>query len=814
MDKHTVQKEILRYVPALLLRHVVRGKLYTLLRGMSLLILVVCIALFLYAGAEQLFLTKGTDVSILLSENRTLIGVGMLTLAFLLTLRSFNFYFNTFYFWGINENEASGITYEVAWVCTRYPRDLTKGLFVSTTGKLLLLRLGIEKADLATFIASDREKIGSDSITASDTQYTVLDLINHLYASDASFATFLKKQGVTTQIFEGAAAWSYVQHVEKKKQQQWWSKEMLSMGRGLGSEFSFGVPYTLQRFTRSIRSNAIFSNLGSDAQYGTQYMHQIETILVRNSEANVLLVGEPGVGKMDILMQIGKRMESGVALGSLIGKHITVLDTELLLANQENKMGLEQTLIHLLSEATNAGNIILVIDNVQSFIESAHALKVDVPALLDPYLNTPELHIVATTGVDSYHTDIEVSNGFLRRFQIVQIEEPDEASAVHLLQGLVKTYEKHTNVRLTYAGVSQIAADADRYIVHGVMPDKAVQLLDEVMVYARSNRISMVTASAVDTVVARKTGVPVGPVTVSERDTLLNLEEVLHKRIVGQNRAVEAISGVMRRSRAGIQDENKPIGSFLFLGPTGVGKTECAKALASVFFKDEEAMHRIDMSEFSGSDAVDRLIGVNGVPGVLSNMLSEHPYSVVLLDEFEKASTSVHDLFLQILDEGMFTDGNNRKVHARNSIFIATSNAGSQQILAWVEEGKDLEASEDELVGQIISEGLFKPELINRFDDTIVFEPLDRKQQAHVARAMLLELQERIEKKGFILEVTDALIDTLVTVGYKPEFGARPMQRAIQEVVEEAIAEKIIAGSLAKGDTITFSEEELEGFKK
>jgi len=776
-------------------------------------VLLVCIVLYLYMSTGVSILKHDVYTEMLILHNSTLVGVGALTLASVLILYMLRFYFNTFYFYGFYKKDVSGITYEVAKLCKDYKTDLTRGLYKSPAGKLFMIRLGLYREDFVIFLSSERQPVGYTDIELSETQYTFADLVSYIYKTDKDFNSFLKKEGITDEMFEGAADWVYTQLLQVKRIEQWWSYEMLSTARGLGSNFSFGVPYTLQRFTKPIASKAIFSTLGSDALYGLEHVQTIETILARSSASNVLLVGEPGVGKMDILMQVARRMESGHAKGSISGKYVMVLDTELLLSHHETKMELEQTLLQLLTEAAHAGNIILVIDDVHSFATSALALDVDVSSLFDPYLNDASLHIVATTSPSAYHSQVETKTGFLRRFQTVLVEEPTHASTVHLLQNLVYMFEVNTKVRFTYSAVHQIAVDAERYIVNGVMPDKAVQLLDAVFVYAQSNRISLVQSSDVDVVVSRKTGIPVGPVDSAERDILINLEEVLHERIVGQERAISSIAGVIRRSRAGIQDEQKPIGSFLFLGPTGVGKTECAKALATVFFKSEDAMHRIDMSEFSGQDAVERLIGNQEGAGVLANMLKEHPYSVVLLDEFEKASTAVHDLFLQIIDEGIFTDGGGHKVNARNSILIATSNAGSQNILSWVSQGRDLTNAKDELIAQIIKDGTYKPELINRFDDAVVFEPLNKVQQAAIAQAMLGALQERIKKKGFALEVTPKLIETLVRIGYKPEFGARPMRRAIQEVVEEAIAEKIIEGSLTPGQTVTFSADELEAFE-
>jgi ATP-dependent Clp protease ATP-binding subunit ClpA len=310
-------------------------------------------------------------------------------------------------------------------------------------------------------------------------------------------------------------------------------------------------------------------------------------------------------------------------------------------------------------------------------------------------------------------------------------------------------------------------------------------------------------------VVSDKTGIPAGPIQDEERDLLMHLEEKLHQQVIGQEAAIKAIARTMRRARAGIQSSEKPIGSFLFLGPTGVGKTETAKALATIFFGSEAAMLRLDMSEYSGQDALIRLLGDGETSGVLPDMLREHPYAVLLLDEFEKATRSVHDLFLQVLDEGVFTDARGGKVNARNTIVIATSNAGSQLIIKTVQQRQTLAHLEQEIINSIIKDGIFRPELINRFDSTIIFEPLTQVEQGHVARLMLSGLYERIKERGFELTISDDLMNLLVEKGYSPEFGARPMQRAMQDLIEEAVARKIISGDAQKGDTIMLTKADV-----
>jgi len=466
----------------------------------------------------------------------------------------------------------------------------------------------------------------------------------------------------------------------------------------------------------------------------------------------------------------------------------------------------------MLNQAEKAGNVILVIENIAGFIRAGESIAVDMVALIEPYLGSLNLNIVFTEIPNNYHHEIETL-GVMQKIETVYIEPPSLLGTERLLEDIVRNYEIRYKTVLTYPGLQAITIDADRYIPTGVMPDKAIDLLVEIMGAAHQAGATHVTEDFVQSYVRQKTGIPVGPIEDTEREMLLGLEDKLHERVVGQEAAIVAISSALRRARAGIQDTDRPMGTFLFLGPTGVGKTETAKALANVFFGSESAMLRIDMSEFSGNDAMERLLGEQDSSGLISDMMQEHPYAVLLLDEFEKAAQSVHDLFLQILDEGRFTDARGNQVNMRNTIIIATSNAGSQFIIQAVQANKNLTDIKEEIISEIINEGIYRPELINRFDGVILFEPLGHEEQKTVAGYLMKELQERMGQKGYKLVFDDDLTRLVAEVGYNPEFGARPMRRVIQDQIEEAVARKIITGSLKKGGTINLSAADISSIQ-
>ncbi|MCA9360943.1 ATP-dependent Clp protease ATP-binding subunit [Candidatus Kaiserbacteria bacterium] len=713
---------------------------------------------------------------------------------------------NYYYFFGlenvigISSKPESGITYEVAEAFGQYENDVFKGFALSPLGSLVLSRTGITKQAISEYLnSSDRTIINTESIPVDNEK--VVTLINigiFILQNDPAFSKLLGQSGVQKEHFIGALNWVIKNNHALKRREKWWSRDMLSKTPGIARTWTYGHTYHLERYTKSLYSSAVFGGLTRNYDFSAPYINKLEEALARNQAANALIIGQPGVGKMDIVIGLADKIKQGNAIASVIDQNFVTLDTDAIFANSENKVSFENIFTKLLNESLGAGNIILVIENMSNFIKQAESIGSYVPELMDEYLAHPHLHIIALDTPSNFHNTLERNSGFTRRFEEILIEEPGQEGSIFLLQSIATQYEQ--NGLFTYPAIEAIAVGADRYLVDGVMPDKAIALLTDVAMRAPENYIY--TPDLVYSVIAQKTGMPVGPVTSEERDVLLNLEDTLHARVIGQDSALSAISSTMRRARAGIVNSDRPIGSFLFLGPTGVGKTETAKALAYIFFGDEDKMVRLDMSEYGSEDRVGHMIGNNEESGVLPSLLQERPYSVLLLDEFEKADPTIHDIFLQILDEGMFTSGFGEKINARNTIIIATSNAGSNHIMDAVKEGRDLKTITRDIIEEIVSTGIYRPELINRFDNTIIFEPLTITEQHSVAKLMLASLQSRINDQGYQISLTPALVDALVQKGYDPVFGARPMQRVIQDVIEEAVAQNIIGGLVQKGDTI------------
>ena len=614
-------------------------------------------------------------------------------------------YHNWYYFRGLDSiigsagKQPAAMTYEVAAIIHSQPQDLTTACFRSTLGSQIAMRLGIDSTTLNTFLEQPRATIAADTIALPiDQTFTLTHLITALLQYDTALTNWLKQQGIQLEHIPGAVQFVLQPYYAAKRKERWWSRDQLSMVGGFGRSLAYGTPYELERFSQSITNHTVYHNKAATAVSARPYITEVEQTLARSRAANVLLIGEPGVGKLDILNAVVYRLEKSYALNSLSDLRLIMLDTERLLAHTPDRAALESELIEILNQAADAGNVAIVIDNISHFINEAAKLGVAVPELLDEFLALPTLHIIGTGTPADYHHHLSTLGGFVRRFHEIIVAVSSVETTVNLLQTLALTYETKQPIIFTYQSIVTIADTADRYLTEGVMPDKAITLLEQVADYAKSEGVVTITPDTVHTCIQNITGLPVGPVQANEREGLLHLEEQLQTRVVGQTAAISAIAKTIRRARVDITRRNKPIGSFLFLGPTGVGKTETAKVLAASFADQTAAFVRFDMSEFSNEEGLAQLLGTGNQPGMLATQLQEHPYSVMLLDEFEKAHQSVRDLFLQILDEGVFTNARGEKVNARNTIIIATSNAGSDLIIRTVAARQSLRTLEHDII--------------------------------------------------------------------------------------------------------------------
>jgi len=626
---------------------------------------------------------------------------------------------------------------------------------------------------------------------------------------------------------------------------------------------------TIEEFGRNLTKLAKEGKL--DPVVGRQKeIERAVQILGRRTKNNPVLIGEPGVGKTAIAEGLAQRIINQDVPDILQDKQVISLDMGSLVAGTRFRGDFEERIKKIVEEVRSAGNIILVIDEIHTLVGAGGTEGgLDAANILKPALARGELQCIGATTLDEYRQHIERDAALERRFQPIMVGEPSVAETIDILYGLRGAYEQHHKVHISDEAVVAAAQLADRYISDRFLPDKAIDLIDEAgsRVRLRNSQISpnkelkrqltditkskneavrvqdfdkaaklrdeeialetelqaattgqtikpVVDEEDIAQIVASWTGVPVNKLTESESELLLHLEDTLHKRLIGQEQAVTSVSRAIRRARVGLKSPNRPIASFIFSGPTGVGKTELAKALAAYFFGAEDAMIRLDMSEYMESHTVSKLIG--SPPGYvgydeggqLTEAVRRRPYTVLLFDEIEKAHPDVFNMLLQILDDGHITDAKGRKVDFKNTLIILTSNIGSKVIEKGggglgFEFDNQAEASYNR-IRNLVNEELknyFRPEFLNRLDEVIVFTQLSRDEVKQIADIMLRDVASRLTEKGITLEVTERFKELVVTEGYNPSYGARPLRRAIMRLLEDSLAEVLLSGEITEGDT-------------
>ena len=734
-----------------------------------------------------------------------LLGLSLLTGAIALTTFCLELFFRSLYFRkrNISFSEQADNTWslEVLMIVERAERnDTVRPFFVSEAGKTITARLGITRNALNTFLHErGNVPVVFNAPDFTGTWRTFGAFAEDLYTSDKALAAFLAQQSITKELFRGAATWYVDDRARALEALQWWTKERLGAIRGIGADWQYGKTYLLSNYATPVSPRE-----ATDTATLT-LLSRMSATLSKSKESNLLLVGV--YDTHTILKEFQSFLSSESTPETLRGKKLILLDGNLLIAKTGDKATLEQTLRLVLSEARAAGNVIFVIEHLSSFIASAHTIGTDVPSVLDPFLADTSMPIIATASIKGYRSILSSEDAFARRFDTLEMKDADPSALASLLTRDATLLESQHGVFFTYPAVYEAVRAADRYFSGNNTTDTATDILAEAAARAASSSDRVIGPALILALVSEKTDIPTCVIEEKEKDTLINLESKLKEHVVGQTDALVAIARAIRRARAGVGAASKPVGSFLFFGPTGVGKTETAKALARIMFGGERALMRLDMSEYQTGDALSRLIGFsNGESGILANMIRETPYGVLLLDEFEKTNKDVHDLFLQILDEGYFTDVRGERVNARNILFIATSNAGSDTIWKLTEEGKDLAHERDKFVASIIASGIFRPEFLNRFTDLILFHPLTPDELRAIAGIMLHSLSERLRiEKNLTVSFGDDMIAHVAQNGYDPGFGARPMRRFIEEHVEQYVADGIIKGTITQGATITLT---------
>ena len=714
--------------------------------------------------------------------------------------------------------------------------------------------LEVSKAEAARFHS---EKIGTEHLLIAmikETECVASRLLNTLSVN-------VQKMYVDTLIAMGEDVSQYKDEFQNGKP-----------GKRKNAE---GTP-SLDQFSRDLtelaRDGKLDPVVGREAE-----IDRVIQILSRRSKNNPCLIGEPGVGKTAIVEGIAERIMSGMVPDTVLGKRVVSLDLSGIVAGSKYRGEFEERIKKVLAEVAKAGNVLLFIDEIHTIIGAGGAEgAIDASNILKPALARGEVQVIGATTIEEYRKYIEKDAALERRFQPVVVEEPTEEEAISILKGLRGQYESHHHVTITDEAVEAAVRLSARYINDRFLPDKAIDLMDEAAAKVRlhvggdpreaaelrreiaesqetleqalsggdleaareaqtkrqelEEKLEKLNAKAkqggrrhhqtvgedeIADVVSGWTKIPVKKLTEGEAARLKKLEATLHKRVIGQEEAVSAVAKAVRRGRVGLKDPKRPIGSFLFLGPTGVGKTEISKALAEAVFGQEQAMIRVDMSEYMEKHSVSKMIGSppgyvgHEDGGQLSEKVRRNPYAVILFDEIEKAHPDVFNILLQVLDDGHITDSQGRKVDFKNTIIIMTSNAGAQAIVEpkklGFASGNDEKQNYERMKGSVMEEvrRIFKPEFLNRIDETIVFRALNKDDMKQIVGLMTKELAKRCETQlGITLVVRDAAKQYIVDKAYDPKYGARPLRRKIQDEIEDPLAEKLLDGSIRRGDEV------------
>ncbi|MDR0591096.1 MAG: ATP-dependent Clp protease ATP-binding subunit [Candidatus Nomurabacteria bacterium] len=580
---------------------------------------------------------------------------------------------------------------------------------------------------------------------------------------------------------------------------------------GIARDWSFGFTPLLNRFGRNLSlSLSAGRRMSADIPTHEQVVSQVIDTFSTGGRQGVALVGAAGVGKTTIVQALAERLldASSKVPSNLKFRQVFLLDSAAIISAAPGRGEVEELVNQVLIEAYSAKNVILCLDNAHLFFEEGIG-SVDLSNLLLPILEAGNVRMILTMDEQRLLEIGQRNPGLVNALNRINVQPADQAETMAAMEDAVIVLESQHKVYYMYQALKEAYRLSQRYIYDLAMPGQAIKLLEMAASHADDK---FVTAESVEKAIEQTTGVKVGVASVGdEKEKLLNLEDLIHQRMINQVRAVEVVSDALRRARTGVRNQDRPIGTFLFLGPTGVGKTELAKALAEVYFNGEDNIVRVDLNQFVSIDDVANLTadGADN-PASLTAQVMKHPFSVVLLDEIEKAHPNVLTALLQVLDEGVLRDAKNREVSFKDCIVIATSNAGADRIREYIDRGYDITQFEDQFVNELIDSHQFKPEFLNRFDEIVLFRPLGKEELTQVADLIIAGVNKTLASQKVKVEVDPEAKALLVEAGYDPRLGARPMRRVVQRVVENQVAKMMLAGEAASGSVIVVTKENVE----
>lgn len=667
---------------------------------------------------------------------------------------------------------------------------------------------------IAYFLPDARQRIFEGIEEALKQNFSYVDLedlfLSYLARPNNSAAVF-KKYNLSYDRFYAISRW-YSQDQEENRKWAFWLEKGRRRPKGYMNRAWTALPTPfLDQYSVDITQLAANGRVAT-VRVRENEIKQILEILGRSTKNSVLLIGEPGVGKNTILEYIALKMIEEDVPEILKDKRLVALDATMLMSDQAHD---SENMQQLIDEVAQAGNVILLINNLEVLASKEGSKSLDALTVLTRALENNTIQILSSTTYSDFHRFIESNTALKNTLESVQIKEVDPDQALIILEEEAPHIEAKQKIFFTYPALLAAIKLSKRFLPEQALPESAIKVLDEAASQVASQKQRWVTQENVETIVSRISKVPVQVSEGEEADKLLNMEALLHERIIGQDEAIKAVSESLRRARTGMSDPNKPIASFMFVGPTGVGKTETAKAIADIYFNQTSPMIRLDMSEYQDARAIYKLIGPPASEtdsytegGTLTKPIRENPFSLLLLDEIEKAFPSVLNLFLQIIDDGRVTENTGRTVFFNNAIIVATSNAGSKEIIELLKKGTTPEDLNKQIIGTLTN--YFTPEFINRFTAVIPYHSLTKDEISQVTRLILTEVINKVKQQEIDISFTQDAINLLSAQGFDPLFGARPLRHLIEEKVESLIAKKILEQNLTKGESLRISAEMLE----
>ncbi|MEI6221313.1 MAG: ATP-dependent Clp protease ATP-binding subunit [bacterium] len=629
--------------------------------------------------------------------------------------------------------------------------------------------------------------------------------IEHIYE-------IFQEYNVKLEDFQNTVFWTEQMIEGQKSRKYYWKKPYHRKGKA-DAGWTSGWTMLLNQYSQDLTSYARDGYLLPVVGRQTE-IESLLHILDRVTKSHALLVGEVGVGKSSVVNGLAQRIVGGNVPFNLKNYRVVSLNIAALFSEKNipdgsmdvsSGSGTSEILSHIMHELAGTGEVILVLEDIH-LLFSSQGQGMNAFAVMRPFVENNVFKTIGITDPTNYKATLEMNETFASFFQVVKVDEPNVETAIHMVKTLAIGIERAHGVVISYPAVEAAVKLSHRYIKGKALPSKAIDLLDEAAVVCKQKEIYNVNDDVIIDLVTKQTGIPVQDAGEEESKKLLNMEVLLHDRVIGQEEAVKAVSSAMRRARSGLKDETRPIATFLFMGPTGVGKTELSKALADVYFGSERNIIRLDMSEYQNANDLFKLIGSppgsadTKAGGYLTEAVRQAPFSLVLLDELEKANPKVWDIFLQVFDDGRLTDSRGITIDFTHTIIISTSNVGALFIQQAMQQGWSQEQIKEQLLVEL--QKTFRPEFINRYDGVILFKPLDQEQLYKIAQLMINSIKKQLALKEINLEISPQFLQYLVQKGYHPQFGARPLRRVIQEEVENLLADKMLRGEVKKNDTV------------